>query len=638
MLWPVPASLRRVMPPTKIQGRPTTRTPPPHGEIRSNFCKEPSCLNFGVPMPERAEAARIARVAKAAKAAHAAAIAAVVASGGTASPFPGVRGHYAVKSGGADPMALCRVCGASFPFKNDRAIAEERDRLTARLREPPSVGCPDSACPNASVPVGTPGAWASYGKTKAGSPRWRCGACGRTVSESARTTLRQKHPSRNRLIFKLLLAKTPFARIADVVETDQSTVQHRFGFIHGRCVAFASRRERKLAEMEFPRLRVAVDRLDLAMNWRSRHDRKNVVLSAVASVEERTGYCFGLHLNFDPGTNVSEAEDEALALDDASKPSAWRRHARIWLTDDYVRAAAKREGLRSRTKPRNVARIPLRGLGREIEETYSEALGRDDVESPDEPDDDRRLPELGAQVRLEYALHGHFHYLRALLPNVGKWRFFLDQDSGMRAACLGTFHREISARTCDAFYVRIAKEMTIDEKRRSCAAAGKAFAAAKAARPGLSDRDAVAALLRQRLAAMTTRGPWRDRWLSHPLPTMSEPEKAVCWLTPDPSMDLDHVAMLHAGASLHAVDALFNQIRRRVSMFERPIVSAHGNRTWSGYAFYRPTHAVWMLEILRVWHNFVFVGKDGKTAAMRLGLARAPIDYGDIIHFVERAG
>jgi hypothetical protein len=38
-------------------------------------------------------------------------------------------------------------------------------------------------------------------------------------------------------------------------------------------------------------------------------------------------------------------------------------------------------------------------------------------------------------------------------------------------------------------------------------------------------------------------------------------------------------------------------------------------------------------DIMRTVHNYILVGKDGKTPAVRLGLAQAPLDYEDIIYF-----
>ena len=75
-------------------------------------------------------------------------------------------------------------------------------------------------------------------------------------------------------------------------------------------------------------------------------------------------------------------------------------------------------------------------------------------------------------------------------------------------------------------------------------------------------------------------------------------------------------------------------IRRRLSLLERPVAtpSASG-RTWYGYAAYNPATIVKLLEIFRVAYNYVWAGQDGKTPAMRLGLAKAPIALEDLLYF-----
>ena len=601
------------------------RVPPEYDGLQVNFCKDPTCPNFGVPLaPTRRAAAAISNAAKAA---------AATAEPGTRTATPG---HYTVKGRGIDPMAVCGICGASFPFKSNQGIVEERDRLKRYLAQHPPATCRTAGCAN-SAPIGTGDAWAVHGKTKSGNPRWRCSVCGKTASRNVHATRRQTSADKNRLIFMMLVGKSPFIRIADVAEVHQPTVHHRFAFIHHQCVAFVAERERQLATKRFERLYLGVDRQDITVNWRKRANRRNVILSSVGTVDNSTGYCFALSLNFDPSVDPAVAKKSADESGDPIRPGAWRRHARIWLADDYRDAAIKRAGRRAATPS-----IPVTTrdgvLDARIEDTYNEALIRDDIESPEVPDtDDKQLPEMGAQTRLEYTLYGHFQFLKTMMANVGKWRFFLDQDSGMRAACLGTFHREIKERTCDAWYIRIDKTATIDLKRRSVQAARAAFDAEKAARPGLTDNDIVCEMFKRQLAAMTPHGTWRDRWLSHPLPTMSEPEKASCLLTDFGDFTPDHSARLHALATLHAVDSLFNRIRRRASMLERPIASANTGRVWSGYAFYRPERVAWMLEILRVCHNYVFIGRDGRTPAMRIGLAASPIDYREIIDFVSEA-
>ena len=107
--------------------------------------------------------------------------------------------------------------------------------------------------------------------------------------------------------------------------------------------------------------------------------------------------------------------------------------------------------------------------------------------------------------------------------------------------------------------------------------------------------------------------------------------KAVCYLTDFGDYAADHLARLYAKATLHAIDRYFMQIRRRISLLERPISTASANRTWHGYSAYNPEVAAKLLGIFRIFYNYVLVGKDRKTPAMRLGLTQGPIDMNTII-------
>lgn len=55
---------------------------------------------------------------------------------------------------------------------------------------------------------------------------------------------------------------------------------------------------------------------------------------------------------------------------------------------------------------------------------------------------------------------------------------------------------------------------------------------------------------------------------------VSEPQKAVCYLTDCGDHDADHLARPYQKASLHAIDRFFMQVRRRLSVLERPISTA----------------------------------------------------------------
>jgi len=519
----------------------------------------------------------------------------------------------------------CLHCGEVLPVKSNLGIHEELQRISAYLKADPEPSCPVETCINHSVGISTPKAYQSFGQTKSGSSRYRCKVCGKLFSVG-RSTTGHKKPHKNKLIFKLMMNKSPLKRICEVADVGMATVYAKIDFLHQQCLAFAGSRERSLLNGKaIPRLYVSVDGQSYVVNWAERSDKRNTQLTAVGSADNTTGYVFGMHLNFDQAINPDAIEADAVANGDLSEEYAFRRYARLWLQQDYVDTIQF-----SRTK--NIQRYGMKGS---IEDEYDDAAHRPDIEASESLSNTSMLPRNGMQVHAEYALYGYFYFLHKMFSGAGKVRFFLDQDSGIRAACLAAFQREVAQRTCDAFYVRINKGMTVDEKRRALSDSRREFKAAQATHSTLTENEVKLLLIKHRMAGMDEVGRWKDKWLSHPFPNMSEPEKAICYLTDYGDYDEDHRAWLYNKASMHGIDRFFMQVRRRLSLLERPIASASSaRRMWHGYSPYNPTIIAKMLDIFRVYYNYCLVGKDKQTPAMRMGLAKGKVTEEDIIYFI----
>ena len=181
--------------------------------------------------------------------------------------------------------------------------------------------------------------------------------------------------------------------------------------------------------------------------------------------------------------------------------------------------------------------------------------------------------------------------------------------------------------------------MTVNEKRKAKAQSEEALQVAKARFPTMNDYELQLELIKERIAAMAAIGKWSDRWLLHPISTMSEPDKAACFLTDYGDYDVDRLARLYQRASLHAIDRFFMQIRRGVNLFERPIKSASNEgRTWHGYSPYNPGVAAKLLSVYRVYHNYIQIGQDKRTPAQRLGLVDRAFSIEELINFVPQHG
>ena len=89
---------------------------------------------------------------------------------------------------------------------------------------------------------------------------------------------------------------------------------------------------------------------------------------------------------------------------------------------------------------------------------------------------------------------------------------------------------------------------------------------------------------------------------------------------------------LFLAAGLTRIDNVFMKTRRLFSALECPAGTSSGQiRVWHGYAPYNPRMLEKYFMIFRSTRNFLFVGTDGKTPAMRLGFARRPLRYEDIL-------
>ena len=545
---------------------------------------------------------------------------------------PGLDNPYAINAGGKHmPVARCNACNESFVIKSNVGVAEETFRILTEVY--PHSACPDPLCTNHRVPVHVASEYQSFGVTPIGSRRYRCKSCGKTFSvkpDGINPIARQLQSDKNRTILANLTNKMPLRRICEAANVTARVLYERIDFFHDRALAFLAHREKELESSEFKRLYIGVDRQDYVVNWSARKDKRNIVVSAVASAENESGYVLGMHTNFDPEMNPVEVELAAQAAGDHLVGMPHRKFARLWLQADFDDSVAS-----SRKS------VLTGSLDSKISTIYANAKLRADTEASDQPALADKLPATGMLVHAEYTLYGHFLALRRLLNGAEKVRFFLDQDSGIRGACIGAFADRILEQRCEAFYVSIAKNLTIDEKRHRINDAKARFEAEAANRPGLTKSAIKLALLNERITQAKTIGPWKDRWVFDPLPTISEPEKAMCHLTDFGQYDddPDHLAWLYAKASLHAVDSFFNRLRRRFSMLERPVSSAtNRGRVWNGYAPYRPEQIGKLLTIARACHNYVWTtdrkkGVIPSTPAMRLGLARAPLDLADIIYF-----
>lgn len=597
-----------------FSGSKLPRIPPEIDGIQVNFCKNPACANFGVPPKEVSKRGR-----------------------GSGSHDTYTLSGAVSQRGTPRALLRCKLCGETPPLKSNLAITQEFRRITAYHAPEPEPTCPDEQCPEHSRGVRThPRSYQRHGKTAHGSIRYRCKECGTTFAVAGPTN-RQKKPHENREIFMELVNKAPFRRIMEMRNISASTLYSKIDFLARQCQRFLSDRERKLLEgLPLGHLSVSVDRQNYYTNWTHREDKRSVPLHAVVSAENKSGYVFGAHLNFDPNFDAQAVEADVRTDNDDNLQQEYRRNARFWLKSDYKESVTA-----SRGKRRHVGKKTALD---EAAAVYANSAEREDVEVSDEFNAQLRLPETGMQVHGEYTFYAHFQFLRHFLKGAESITFYLDQDSGIRAACFAAFHDQVKAGTAHAFFVSIKKDLTKGQKLLVYNEARRRFLdAVERFGGGISEYDTKIELIKEQFPLMKCIGKYGDRWLTHPLPTMNEPEKALTHLSGRPSVQIseNRLAAMYLFGSMYGADRFLELIRRRLSPLERALGSSSASgRMWYGYAPYNPRVIEKLLLLLQVYWNYCYLprnSKDGKTPAQRMGLAKGVVRIQDIVYFDPHA-
>ncbi|WP_146052264.1 hypothetical protein [Diaphorobacter sp. LR2014-1] len=529
-------------------------------------------------------------------------------------------------------------------MQSNLAIAEELLRI-GRYLEPQLPTCPNEDCElfRKAEPEHS-GRHTRFGTNAHGTPRFKCGACRKIFVFGGRSTKRQQKTHPNIGIFEHLMNSMPLRRIIKVLGISPAILYDRIDFIHEQCQIFAGERERGLLDREdLGKRYISTDRQKLIVNWSDRKSRKNTVLLSIASADQITGYLYAANVNFDGEMDSEKVKEEMTKFGDQRLAKPFRRFARVWLPQDWddaaVRAAASRKGTRRASE--EPTELPGELLAA-VKDTYDAAQEREDIESGDDPSTATRAPAKGMLLHEQTVMAAHIQFVTRLLQKAEKLRFFVDQESGIRAAILVSVPERVLNRTADAFYVKVLKEFTVDQKKGIVGAAKRRLRKVMSD-AGVDEEEASLILALEELSSPTLIGKWGDPWFRHPIADMREPQKGVSWLTDidEPETDpekrsdqLRHFARLHLKASLTAVDRFFMQVRRALTVAERGVISASADRRlWFGKNAYNPAVLVKLVEIFRTYFNYCEVGEDGKTPAMRLGLAKGPITAEDIIYY-----
>ena len=336
--------------------------------------------------------------------------------------------------------------------------------------------------------------------------------------------------------------------------------------------------------------------------------------------------------NYDKEADSFLINKEAALNGDMLKPEASRQRTQYWLSSDELMGGRKLGQKLGLNKAQDVLQ--------QIADVYAAAQSREDIEDREQQkmDLDYCNPVLteGMQIHVPYTCYAHFQLIHMMVKGAGveKVFYYMDCDSMLRAGFMSAFEQEVLAGNAHAFYVRYSKFLTTTKKADLYEHTKETLSSYRDSMPIEKQKEAALWLMHDHIKSAAHIGKWKDKSVTHPILSMNEPDKAICWLTERADQDYDDLtkAQMYLDAGINAVDNIFQISRRLMNAFERPIGTSSGyNTVWHGYAPYQPKMVEQYLSLLRVYHNFIKLGKDKKTPAMRLGLIGQPLDFDDVL-------
>ena len=525
----------------------------------------------------------------------------------------------------------------SVPVSN-WSIAEEIKRL-ATLEEIQDIkptyqfhkdSCPIEEC----TPFTHKFEFYKQGKSKSNSQRWQCKSCKKIthVLPKQRENF-SYHQKRNDILpqfTKLLLNRTPVKRACDYLKIGSNTYYNKLEWVYRRTLEFLDRYERKsLEQKQFDTIWLNTDKLIYNLNnvrkkgkggrYYDMQEEESFQTDIVISGDLRSRYIFRADIAYDWEVSMEEIKD----------------HTKIY-KDDHLHLFAKKYG--------RLRRFTSYPQPPSQNDTQSEHEYKEELEKARK----REQYADGVNVNATYTTIAHYFLLKNLVKT-NKWRFVTDQDESIKSALFRVFNEEIKDKRSHHFIYKITKNKSLQEAYEEYMRATKELKEWGHINgiKGSLWKIAHARLLEELKyhsfqIAQEKDGieylKWAKNPIEHPVPSLDKGLTEVDITTDTSNIELEKLASMILRVNDHATSAFMQQIRRRISILERPLVTARGDRKSYIYANFNPKYAQYAITILRAYYNFCVPYKLGKrgsklTPAQRLGITGKVFDLKDIIYF-----
>lgn len=470
------------------------------------------------------------------------------------------------------------------------------------------------------------------GKSSSNSQKWQCKECKKITNVlPIRNQSFTYHQKRNDVLHSIALAivnRVPVKRTCEMLKIGSSTYYNKLELLYQRCLEFNERFETEaFASKSFDTMWMNSDKLQYNLNnvrkkghggqrYDNVEDRLMQTYIVVTS-EIQSRYIMRSDVAYDWNITLEQIEQDTVHYKDDHLDSFSRKNERY--------------------------RFPFAPQPPTPSDTQSKEQYID-VRS----DFDKRKAYIdGLHIDSSYTTMAHLWHIKRMV-NAKEWRMITDDDPSLYNSFFRVFSKEIRLAEAHHFIAHINKSksrqtayMEYQEGRRDLTAWG-----INNGIDGSISRIAYLKLKKQLenhkfhdevIENGKTYRKWGSNKIVHPFPTIDQGWYQVSATTDLSSYEPKDIAKMVLKVNDKSNNAFMQQIRRRINILERPLVTARGDGKSYIYANFNPQYAQYALTILQTFYNFCYpfkMGSDEKlTPAQRLGLTDKVFSIQDIIYF-----
>ena len=494
-------------------------------------------------------------------------------------------------------------------------------------------------------PFDNPEEFQKYGKSKYDSQRLRCKECYKiTTLVPEREKAFTYHQQRSEIVptlASMLINRVPVKRACEILNISSQTYYDKLEYVYLRCLEFLSKFETNpLSDKFFDKLWINTDMFIYYLN-NSRHKlkgnkRRNRVTkesfkrmetNLIVSGDIHSGYVLRADLAYD-----WDATREKLLAD--------TKKYKCDHMEESERKNARLEHSYFPQPPTKFDKENLSNIDEEIEKYKQEKKNFD-----------TRFDYVnGLHVSPRYTAIAHFWLLKNLL-NVKDWFFINDDDGSLKNSIFRVFKDEIKNGYANYFLCQVDHDKQLSQALKEHQ---KSKIELKNWRDecGLSKKLSIWQIAQDYLEHQLEHHNFFEEFLDddgnsrivragnpveHPLASPDAGYRTIDVLTDLSGLNNKQLAKLLMQVNSRVTDNFIQELRRRVSMLERPLLTARAHRKSYIYSNYNPKYAQYLATILRTYYNFCDAKKDRKgnltTPAMRIGIADKVFDWNDILYF-----